>query len=138
MQSPAGKPANASITSMKQHTMQLSFSKPPITLNSSFRHWSQRAKVVKEIRREAMVRARAARLGPYRHITTTLHYQPRDRRRRDPSNLVGTQKPLLDGLVDAGVVPDDTPEYVTESMPVIHPPVKGEPGRMWLTITVLA
>lgn len=119
---------------MTTHVMRLSFSRPPLSMNSKFRHWAQRANIVKQVRREAAVRAKSARLGPHQHITVRLHYQPRDARRRDPSNLMATQKPLLDGLVDAGVVPDDTPTYVTETIPTIHPPVKGEPGAMWLTI----
>ena len=61
-------------------------------------------------------------------------YRPRDKRRRDPSNLIATQKPILDGLVDAGLVPDDTPEYVNELMPKIVPPVKGEPSKCWVEI----
>ena len=42
----------------------------------------------------------------------------------------------MDGLVTAGVVPDDTPEYVTEAMPKIHPADKTATVRMWLTIDV--
>ncbi len=40
-----------------------------------------------------------------------------DRRRRDPHNFVATVKPVVDGLVDAGLWPDDTPEYVTVPEP---------------------
>lgn len=119
---------------MTSHIMPLSFSKPPLSANQRFGHWAQRAKIVKAVRQEGMVRARAARLHPQRHITVRLYYQPRDRRRRDPSNLMPTQKAILDGLVDAGVVPDDCPPYVTEEMPRIVEPVKGEPGKMWVRI----
>ncbi|MFD3594319.1 hypothetical protein ACFWU5_16470 [Nocardia sp. NPDC058640] len=77
-----------------------------------------------------------------RYVTVCLHYQPRDRRRRDTDNLTSTAKPLYDGLaagtkkfVGYGLVPDDTPEFMAKNEPVIHPPVKGEGGRMWLEIT---
>lgn len=114
-------------------TMPLSFGRPPLSMNQRL-HWARKARITRELRHEAAVRARSMRLGPYRHITVTLHYQPRDNRRRDRGNLMPTHKALLDGLVDAGVVPDDNPTYVDEQMPQIHPPVKGQPARTWLTI----
>lgn len=64
----------------------------------------------------------------------TLHYRPRDNRRRDADNLVPTLKALCDGLVDAGLVPDDTPNYMHKHMPVIHPAERGKQGIMWLEI----
>ena len=46
-----------------------------------------------------------------------------------------TQKALVDGIVDSGIVLDDTPQYVTETIPTIHPAIKGQDGKMWLEIT---
>ena len=43
----------------------------------------------------------------------------KDRRRRDDENPVSTLKALCDGLVDAGIVPDDTREFMVKNMPVI-------------------
>lgn len=43
--------------------------------------------------------------------------------------------PLCDGLVDAGVVPDDSPEYMRKAMPRIAAPEY--PGRLWLVVTEL-
>lgn len=114
-------------------TMPLSFGRPPLSMNQRM-HWAKKARITRELRHEAAVRARSMRLGPYRHITVTLHYQPRDNRRRDADNLVPSLKALCDGLVDAHLVPDDTPDLMTKRMPVIHPPVKGQPARTWLTI----
>lgn len=39
------------------------------------------------------------------------------RRRRDPHNFMPTVKPIVDGLVHAGLWPDDTPEFVTVAEP---------------------
>ena len=36
------------------------------------------------------------------------------------SNLMPTQKAIIDELVRLGLWPDDTPEYVTELMPTIE------------------
>lgn len=108
--------------------------KPPLTANMRL-HWSADAARRKAVREAVGWAARAAKVRPQRHIIVGLHYAPQDRRRRDPSNLMATQKPAVDGLVDAGVVPDDHPMWVTELMPIIHPPDGGE-QRMWLRIEV--
>lgn len=39
--------------------------------------------------------------------------------RRDPANYYPTVKAVVDGLVLAGVWPDDTPEYVTVNEPIL-------------------
>lgn len=103
----------------------------PLSLNDRI-GWRARAKHVREIR-EA-VAWQAKRIGPCGHITAQLHYQPGDRRRRDGDNLIATSKPAVDGLVDAGVIRDDTSEYATVLMPVIHPGAGQR--RLWLTVTV--
>lgn len=44
-----------------------------------------------------------------------------DKRRRDPHNYCGTvTKAIIDGLVMAGLWPDDTPEYVGHREPVLY------------------
>ena len=42
-------------------------------------------------------------------------------------------KPICDGIVDAGVVPDDTPEFMIKEMPVINAP-EGKHARMELLV----
>lgn len=108
--------------------------KPALTANQRM-HWAAKARLVAAVRESFAWRVRADRVEPQSHVTVQLHYQPQDRRRRDPSNLMPTQKACVDGLVDAGVVPDDTPKFVTELMPVIHEPDGGR-KRMWLTVEV--
>ncbi|MGP9724803.1 hypothetical protein ACT3SZ_12395 [Corynebacterium sp. AOP40-9SA-29] len=120
---------------MTTWTMPLSYDKPPLTLNQRG-HWAKTDQHRKALRAWAKVSARKigvpTGLG---HITTRLHYQAPDRRRRDEDNLIATAKPLWDGLVDAGIVPDDTSAYMTKLMPKIHPPSPDGPG-LWLTITI--
>jgi crossover junction endodeoxyribonuclease RusA len=108
--------------------------RPPLTANDR-RHWAQKASLTRMVREAVCWRAREHKLNPQGYVIVQLHYTPPDRRRRDPSNLMPTQKPAVDGLVDAGVVPDDTPEYVGELMPVIHPP-SGTGPRMWLAVAI--
>lgn len=122
------------MTTHTTYKIELPYRKPPLTANQRFGHWAQKSKIVAEVRRTANILARSHQVGPHERITVQLFYRPRDRRRRDPSNLMPSQKALLDGLVDARVVPDDCPPYVTETIPKIMEPVKGEGGKMWLEI----
>jgi crossover junction endodeoxyribonuclease RusA len=108
---------------------------PPLNANQRL-HWRQRAQRVALIRDAVMLLARRLpfQLLPGQRLVVQLHYRPGDNRRRDASNLVPTQKPAVDGLVRAGIVPDDTAEWVTEKMPELHPG-KGQ-RRLWLTLAV--
>jgi crossover junction endodeoxyribonuclease RusA len=57
-----------------------------------------------------------------------------DRRRRDPMNYTGTVvKAVVDGLVDAGLWPDDGPEWVEVADPVI---VVDTTRRQLVTVTI--
>ena len=108
----------------------LRFTKPPLSLNDRM-HWAHKANVVRTVRTHVANVAKGTEGMDAAEVT--LHYQPRDKRKRDRDNLFATLKPCIDGLVDAGVVPGDHSELV-EPRVVIHPPVKGEPGRLWLTV----
>jgi len=114
--------------------LELPFTKQ-LSLNDR-QHWAVKAKHVKEWRDAALVLARAAKISPCRRIKVELHYEPRTEQRRDPDNLVASLKPLVDGLVDAGVVADDTEAYVERAWPVIHR-ATGKPGRFWMRVEAL-
>lgn len=106
----------------------------PLTHNDRG-HPVARSRLVKQIRRAVGWAAKVARIPAAEHITVQLHYAPGDRRSvTDAPNLTATSKPAIDGLVDAGVVPDDTDAHVTEHMPLIHP----SPGerRLWLEVQI--
>lgn len=119
--------------------IRLPWTKPPASANDRD-HWRVKARKVADIRESArlVVADRIARFidprkGRPGRIVVGLTYVPRDRRRRDPDNLVvPLMKALVDGIVDAGIVPDDTPQYVLRLMPVIAEP-DGDP-RLVLTI----
>lgn len=61
---------------------------------------------------EVLVRAACKPLPqkPIEKAEVTLHYFFKDKRRRDPDNYSG--KMILDGLVRAGILVDDSFEYV--------------------------
>lgn len=87
------------------------------TLNANQRlHWAQRAKISKAIRWQAYGKAAQALinnpLGVFDrgHVTVWVAYP--DRRRRDVHNLYPTIKAAIDGIVDAGVLPDDSDKHL--------------------------
>lgn len=86
------------------------YTTPPLSLNDRL-HWRVKAKITAEVR-EYVKQSAWYNVPACERILVELHYVPRDRRRRDRDNLVATLKPCLDGLVSAGVVADDAPEYV--------------------------
>lgn len=92
----------------------------PLSLNDRA-HWRKRAEDVRTVRWLACAAARRSQVPALRKVCIELHYVPRDKRRRDPLNLVATLKAVEDGIVDAGVIPDDTPDYSVPTMPVIDP-----------------
>jgi crossover junction endodeoxyribonuclease RusA len=104
----------------------------PLSLNDRD-HWAKKAKATQQVRDDADVLARQARIPRCAFIRTTLVYEPRDKRRRDPINLIATLKAVQDGLVDAGVVPDDTPAYVETATPLIDAP-NGKKGSLWVLV----
>lgn len=112
-------------------TLTLPWTSPPLTLNQRHSHW-KKARITKMVREATKILAMSQHLPRgLAHVTVTLHYRPRDRRRRDADNLVATLKAACDGLSDYGLVEDDTPEYMSKPMPVIDPP--GTPA-LWLQL----
>lgn len=65
-------------------------------------------------------------------VVGLVWYVP-DRIRRDEDNPTATLKALCDGLVDAGLVPDDTPEWMTKRTTRIVPR-PGQPPAIELHI----
>lgn len=95
--------------------------RPPLTLNDRPSSWHSRAAITKRMRNEAGFRAIAARLPQLPRIRVSLTWWVKDHRKRDGGeNLAPTLKALIDGLVDAGVVPDDDQGHVTRGPSVIH------------------
>lgn len=108
----------------------------PLSMNDR-EHWRPKAKRVAALRKSVAQLTRNAGVPPCPRIAVELHYVPRDRRRRDPLNLVATLKPCEDGIVDAGVVPDDTELYVEPTMPRVDPPSGTGRGALYLLIRQL-
>ena len=98
----------------------IEFAPPAKLLSMNDRlHWRVKAKLTAEWRQAACYAARDARVGMLRPSVVSIGLPVRDSRRRDPHNYFATVKPIVDGLVDAGLWPDDNSEWVTVTEPVL-------------------
>lgn len=117
--------------------LKLPWTAPPLSMNdrgASAGAVFAKNREIKNIRETARILAISGHLPrECGHVAVELHYRPRDARRRDTDNLTATAKPIYDGLIDFGLVQDDTPEFMAKLEPVIHQ--KGVPS-MWLEISV--
>ena len=103
---------------MSEHTLSINcprmIRKVPYGLLSvnTRHHWSVNREVARTWRRLAVAAARLQGIPTMRraHIVVTFHKATN--RRYDPGNLAPVSKAIVDGLVDAGVFPDDSHEYV--------------------------
>lgn len=94
-------------------------------------HWAKRAELTRYWREVANLAARSAVVAPLERAHVTLTFHRADKREFDPSNLAPTSKACLDGLVDAGVVPDDSRRFV------VGPDERyGEPGQRRIVLRV--
>jgi crossover junction endodeoxyribonuclease RusA len=103
---------------------QITFDRPAPLMSMNERlHWSKQRRHARLWRAAAcwatihqvpVQRVIARRLPP---CTVTVVLPVHDRRRRDPHNYFPVVKAVIDGLVDAGLWPDDTPEWVTTTEP---------------------
>ncbi|QFG10310.1 RusA-like Holliday junction resolvase [Mycobacterium phage DyoEdafos] len=104
-----------------QHVLTVPMPRPPMSANDQRRmHWAAQAKAKKQVGEAARKLAQQAGLqdlGP--SVVSVTWYAP-DKRRRDTDSLGPFLKAALDGLVQAGVWPDDHSDYVVETRMAIN------------------
>jgi crossover junction endodeoxyribonuclease RusA len=104
-------------------TVTISFERPAELMSmNDRRHWSKQ-------RRQARAWRAAACYAALDQLPVLHRLQPAStvqviipvhgNHRRDPHNYFPVVKHVIDGLVDAGLWPDDTPEWVTTTEPVL-------------------
>lgn len=112
----------------------------PMSLNDR-QHWRVKADKTAEYVDATILLCRQQKIPRLGRVGVLLAYGPRDRRVRDPLNLVQTLKAVEDGIVRAGIVPDDNPRYMESPMPVILAPrglTNANGGRLWAVVEELA
>lgn len=113
-------------------TLHFAYASPPLHANQRL-HWAQKKNLTKRVRAETAIKARDAQIPALGTCTVTLTWHVNTTHRRDADNIVPTLKAMCDGLVDAGVVEDDTPNFMHKIMPIIAYE-KGCVARMELRI----
>ena len=107
----------------------------PMNRNGSRKGWRAEAAKVAAVRSTAEVLAHN-RIPRQDRIRVRLDWEVTTRRTRDEDNLVKCMKHLVDGLRSAGVVVDDTREYVERLMPEINlapaGPSRQAHMRLWI------
>lgn len=123
-------------------TIPLPWEKPPLTGNRTRGNPYARANEVKTAKSEASraigswvldIAGQGSDGWAMSGAEVTLHFRPKDKRRRDADGLAPTLKVCLDALVASDILPDDSWVHVPAATCRIHPP-NGEPAAMWLTL----
>lgn len=89
-----------------------------LTSNQARVHWATRARRVKNIRASAQAAARMVSKPWFEGmpcsapVTAEVEVTWPDRRRRDAHNLQPTIKAAIDGIVDAGLLADDSDQHI--------------------------
>lgn len=91
------------------YTIELPAGIPLLNANDRH-HWSKKAGVTATIR--SIARGQATGKPQLDKVKIRAVYYAPDNRRRDVSNLFPSVKASVDGIVDAGVLKDDSDRYV--------------------------
>ena len=100
-------------------------------------HWARRSAVTKQWRDVSTWQAiRHCRVNMWSPSTVQVRLPFETKRERDGHNYTGTVvKAIVDGLVNGGLWPTDTPEWVTVADPELYVVPKGSPLLVTVTVT---
>lgn len=120
-------------TALRTYRIEIPARTVLITSNQRLNRYVQ-AERVKALRNTGFAMARAAKVPPMEraHIFYVLHPDTKSRR-RDPGNWSPSAKALVDGIVSAGVLPDDNHEHLLGPDPRIGAPVPGSQLVLYIT-----
>ena len=85
-------------------------------------HYMSLYKVKAAAKMEAvlLVLAQGKPAQPYKHAHITVTWVAKDKRRRDIDNLFSSMKAYIDGLVEGGLLADDSAEAVSYSLQYVR------------------
>lgn len=93
-----------------------------LSANGRF-HWAAKARRTKTLRQRGFWAAKQTKASRHDRLHVTAFIQYPTGGRADPANSAPTVKALIDGMVDAGVLPDD------DSTHLIGPDFRRDTGR---------
>jgi hypothetical protein len=100
-----------------EYRYELTHYSKPWTFNAerAFRHWSERSQATQEWRHAFKMLAKEARVPAMERVRIEVHHLHKPIGKRpwpDPVACAGAAKAAIDGVVDAGVLPDDNGKYL--------------------------
>lgn len=108
---------------MTEIRLPLAWTSPPLHLNQRD-HWALKARKSRAVRDAVAWQAKGRTITP--PVEVELLWTVTDRRKRDVDNPCPTVKACVDGLRDAGLLPEDDSKVVVRSFcSIIQGPVKG-------------
>jgi crossover junction endodeoxyribonuclease RusA len=116
--------------------LEFPYPKNPIPMNGSRGNHRAHARKVRGVRIVAARWAAIAGIPALGRCQVELTWHVLDRTRRDAENLSYTLKAMCDGLVDAGLVTDDTTNLMKKLMPEIVLENKLTHLEAWMTLTI--
>lgn len=96
------------------------------------KHWTYRSRIVKTWRDGSNVMCRALKIPAMDRAVIHIAWNPPDKNRRDAANAYPTCKGIVDGIVDAGVLPDDDSRHCDG--PYMHMGPISKPASMTVAI----
>lgn len=131
-----GKPHAAPGSTPRTWVIELPAGLKTISPNDRL-HWSQERSRARELKKAAWALALRQKIPHLGRAAITVEFRPPDRRRRDRDNIPARSgKHCIDGIVAAGVLDDDSPEFIDGPFYAFGGVVKG--GQLVLTITEIA
>jgi crossover junction endodeoxyribonuclease RusA len=112
------------------------YAKTPISPNGAHGNPYAHAKAVKAVRSVAHRLAEHAGIPHLGRAEVQLTWYVLTNARRDPINLNLTLKAMVDGLVDAGITTDDTPNLVHTKEPLIVRVDKMRHREAWMELVI--
>ena len=100
--------------------LHFGYGRNPIPMNGPKGNWRARGRMTAAVKDQALKLAIYARIPEMSRCRAQLTWWVATSHKRDVDNLGLFEKPIYDALVLAGVVRDDTPEYMDKPRPVIR------------------
>ena len=112
MSAPDPRPRETQESRPREFTIEMPPGLKLLSLNGRY-HWSERSRRTAALKKAAWALALHQKIPPLGPVRIEVEFEPPDNRRRDADNAAtASGKPCIDGLVAAGVLPDDSPQYV--------------------------
>ena len=110
---------------IEQVFYRLEFNQKPWTTNAerAGNRW-QRAELTKTWRKAFELLAKSEKIPPMSWISVTVQPHQKGGRLQDVGACNPAVKAAIDGIVDAGILPDDSSQYVRSL--IFLPPIKGK------------